>query len=222
MCCAKTGERQSETEGDANEVFSDGRNPEPLPGFGRRKTITAASDGTGALTNNAGGIAMSDLLFDKLPDTFKNIQTRLMFVMRLEVKPPLAIGPVSPEGYRRIGVIPGGSFEGDRFSGKVLDGGSDWQTVRHDGAVILNVRLVLRTNDDALICMTYSGVRHGPPDIIAKIDRGEVVDPASYYFRVNPVFQTAAPQYDWVNRVVGIGVGHRFADGPIYSIFELL
>jgi Protein of unknown function (DUF3237) len=165
---------------------------------------------------------MSDLLFDKLPDTFKTIRTRLMFVMRLQVNPPLVVGPVSPEGYRRIGVIPGGSFEGDQLSGKVLDGGSDWQTVRHDGTVILNVRLVLRTNDDALICMTYSGVRHGPPDVIAKIDRGEVVDPASYYFRVNPMFQTAASQYDWVNRVVGIGVGHRFADGPIYSIFELL
>jgi len=165
---------------------------------------------------------MSDLLFDKLPDTLKNIRARLMFVMRLEVKPPLVVGPAPPDGYRRIGVIPGGSFEGDRLSGKVLDGGSDWQTVRHDGAVILNVRLVLRTNDNALICMTYSGVRHGPPEIIAKIDSGEVVDPGSYYFRVNPLFQTSAPQYDWLNRVVGIGIGHRFADGPIYSIFELL
>jgi hypothetical protein len=81
---------------------------------------------------------------------------------------------------------------------------------------------MLRTNDDALIGMTYQGVRAGPPDVIAKIDRGEAVDPASYYFRVNPMFQTAAPQYDWVNRVVAVGVGHRFADGPIYSIFELL
>jgi hypothetical protein len=165
---------------------------------------------------------MSDLLFDKLPDTLKNIRARLMFVMRLDVKPPLVVGPAPPDGYRRIGVIPGGSFEGDRLSGKVLDGGSDWQTVRRDGAVVLNVRLVLRTNDNALICMTYSGVRHGPAEIIAKIDSGEVVDPGSYYFRVNPLFQTSAPQYDWLNRVVGIGIGHRFADGPIYSIFELL
>jgi hypothetical protein len=165
---------------------------------------------------------MSDLNFDQLPDTFKTIRTRLMFVMRLQVNPPLVVGPVVPEGYRRIGVIPGGSFEGERLSGKVLDGGSDWQTVRHDGSVILNVRLVLRTNDDALICMTYSGVRCGPPDVIAKIDRGEAVDPADYYFRINPMFQTAAPQYDWVNRVVGVGVGHRFASGPVYSIFELL
>jgi hypothetical protein len=164
---------------------------------------------------------MSDLLIDKLPDTMKNIQARLMFVMRLDVKPVYLVGP-APDDYRRVGIIPGGSFEGDRLSGKVLEGGSDWQTIRKDGTVIINVRMVLRTNDDALVCMTYQGVRHGPPDVMAKIDSGEVVDPRSYYFRINPLFQTSAPQYDWLNRVVGIGLGHRFADGPIYSIFELL
>jgi hypothetical protein len=164
---------------------------------------------------------MADRLSDKLPDVLKNIRARLMFAMRLEVKPPLVVGSPA-DSYRRIGVIPGGSFEGDRLSGKVLDGGSDWQTIRPDGAVNLNVRLVLRTNDDALVCMTYQGVRYGPADVIARIDRGEVVDPQSYYFRINPLFQTSAPQYDWINHVVGIGIGHRLADGPIYSIFELL
>jgi Protein of unknown function (DUF3237) len=164
---------------------------------------------------------MSDRLSDKLPDALKNIRARLLFAMRLEVRPPMVVGS-PPDSYRRIGVIAGGSFEGDRLSGKVLDGGSDWQTIRPDGAVNLNVRLVLRTNDDAILCMTYQGVRHGPPDVIARIDRGEVVDPESYYFRVNPLFQTSAPQYDWINHVVGIGIGHRLADGPIYSIFELL
>lgn len=164
---------------------------------------------------------MSDRLSDKLPDPLKNIRARLIFVMRLQVRPPLVIG-AHPDSYRRIGVIPGGAFEGERLSGKVLDGGSDWQTIRPDGAVNLNVRLVLQTDDGALITMAYQGVRHGPPDVIARIDRGEVVDPESYYFRVNPLFQTSAPQYDWINHVVGVGMGHRLADGPIYSIFELL
>jgi hypothetical protein len=164
---------------------------------------------------------MSDLLIDKLPDSMKNIRVRLMFVMRLEVKPVFLVGP-APDEYRRVGIIPGGSFEGDRLSGKVLEGGSDWQTIRKDGTVIINVRLMMRTNDDALSGMTYQGVRSGPPDVIAKIDRGEAVDPASYYFRINPLFQTSAPQHDWINRVLGVGIGHRFPDGPIYSIFELL
>jgi Protein of unknown function (DUF3237) len=83
-------------------------------------------------------------------------------------------------------------------------------------------RLVLKTKDDALIGMTYQGLRHGPPDVIARIEKGEVVDPTSYYFRINPLFETAAGQYDWINRVIDVGIGHRFADGPVYSVFEIL
>jgi hypothetical protein len=81
---------------------------------------------------------------------------------------------------------------------------------------------VLKTTDDALIAMTYQGVRHGPPEIVAKIDKGEDVDPASYYFRTNPLFETASTRYDWLNRIVAIGIGQRLAAGPVYSIFEVL
>jgi hypothetical protein len=141
--------------------------------------------------------------------------------MRLDVRPLQIVG-ATPGAFRRVGVVPGGSFEGERLSGAVLDGGSDWQTVRKDGSTALNVRLVLKTNDTALIGMSYEGLRHGPPDILARIEKGEVVDPASYYFRINPLFETSAAQYDWINRVVAVGIGHRRADGPIYSVFEVL
>ena len=164
---------------------------------------------------------MTTSLRDGLPDTFQKVQTRPLFVMRLDVRPLQIIG-ATPSAYRRVGVVPGGSFAGERLSGEVLDGGSDWQTVRSDGSTALNVRLVLKTKDDALMGMTYQGVRHGPPDVIARIEKGEVVDPTSYYFRINPLFETAAAKYDWINRVVAVGVGHRFADGPVYSIFEIL
>ncbi len=55
-----------------------------------------------------------------------------------------------------------------------------------------------------------------------KLDKGEAVDPASYYFRMNPMFETSTPKYDWLNRIIAIGTGHRLPDGPIYSIFEVL
>jgi hypothetical protein len=110
---------------------------------------------------------------------------------------------------------------GERLSGEVLDGGNDWQTVRPDGATTLNVRLVLKTTGEARMGMTYRGIRHGPPDVVARIEKGEV-DSKSYYFRLNPLFETANASYDWLNRVVAIGIGHRLADGPIYSIFEVL
>jgi AcrB/AcrD/AcrF family/Protein of unknown function (DUF3237) len=74
-----------------------------------------------------------------------------------------------------------------------------------DDTVILDVRHVLKTDDDSPIAMTFRCARHGPPDIVARIEWTEVVDPASHYFRANPFFETAAPKYDWINRVVAIG-----------------
>ena len=163
---------------------------------------------------------MSKTLNDNLPQGLKTLRTRPLFVMRLSVRALQVVG-ATPGGVRRIGVVFGGSFEGERLSGGVLDGGNDWQSVRQDGTTTLDVRIVLRTTDDALIGMTYRGLRHGPPEIIERIEKGEVVEPASYYFRIAPFFETAVPKYDWLNRVIAVGVGHRTADGPIYSVFEV-
>jgi hypothetical protein len=102
---------------------------------------------------------------------------------------------------------PGGSFEGERLSGDVLDGGNDWQTVRADGSTALDVRLVLKTADGALIAMTCRGIRQGPPEVISRIENGEAVDPESYYFRIAPLFETASEKYAWLDNVVGVGAG---------------
>jgi hypothetical protein len=84
------------------------------------------------------------------------------------------------------------------------------------------VRMVLRTTDDALIVMTYDVVRAGPPDVMAAMDRGEAPDPSTYYFRMSAFFETSAKPYDWMNRIIGVGIGNRLSDGPVYSVFELL
>jgi hypothetical protein len=164
---------------------------------------------------------MSDTRFEDLPQVLKEVRTRPLFVMRLKVRPLLVVGN-TPGANRRIGLVFGGSFEGTRLSGEVLDGGSDWQAVRADGGTMLDVRLVLKTPDDATIAMTYRGVRHGPPDTIERLERGEDVDPASYYFRINPMFETASANYDWLNRILAVGIGHRQSNGPVYSVFEML
>jgi Protein of unknown function (DUF3237) len=163
---------------------------------------------------------MSSKLVGDVPEVLKSLRTRPLFVLRLDVRPPQVVG-ATPGPFRRVGVF-GGSFEGDRLSGEVLEGGSDWQTVRTDGATTLDVRAILKTEDGALVAMTYRGLRHGPPDVMQRLDRGEAVDPASYYFRINPLFETAAAKYDWLNRVLAVGIGHRRADGPIYNVFEVL
>jgi hypothetical protein len=163
---------------------------------------------------------MSASLLDNLPEALASVRTRPLFVMRLSSR--IQLSGSKPGPARRIFAVTGGAFEGERLSGEVLDSGADWQTVRGDGGVTLDVRLVLKTNDEATIGMSYRGIRHGPPEVLARIDRGEEVHPVSYYFRMLSTFETAAPKYDWLNRLVAVGVGHRRADGPIYSLFEVL
>jgi Protein of unknown function (DUF3237) len=110
---------------------------------------------------------MPTSVYDNLPEILKTVRTRPLFVMRLDVRKLQIVG-ATPGAYRRVGVVSVGSFEGERLSGEVLDGGNDWQKVRDDGATTLNVRLVLKTKDDALISMAYQGVRHGPPDVLGE------------------------------------------------------
>jgi hypothetical protein len=86
----------------------------------------------------------------------------------------------------------------------------------------LDVRLVLETHDGALIGMTYRGLRHGPAAAMDRLNRGEAVDPSEYYFRTAVAFETAAPQYDWLNRVIAMGTGRRPPEGPVYDVFEVL
>jgi hypothetical protein len=164
---------------------------------------------------------MSTLLNDALPDALKTVRTRSLFILRLRV-PPLYVVGATPNAFRRVGVIEGGTFEGERLSGEVLPGGNDWQAVRDDSCTKLDVRIVLKTTDGALIVMTYQALRCGPKSLMQKLDSGEAVDPSSYYFRMNPMFETSAERYDWINRIIAVGAGDRRSDGPIYSIFEVL
>ncbi|HEY9026544.1 MAG TPA: DUF3237 domain-containing protein [Burkholderiaceae bacterium] len=164
---------------------------------------------------------MSNPVTDSLHPALRELRTRPLMALRLDVRGPMPV-IATPGAARRIGVVTGGSFDGERLAGTVMDGGSDWQTIRADGSVQLDVRLVLKTTDDVHIAMTYRGVRAGSPEAIARVDRGEVVDPSEIYFRSIVQFETAAPQYDWLNRIVAVGVGQRRADGPVYSVFEVL
>jgi hypothetical protein len=163
---------------------------------------------------------MATSLSKRLPEALESLQTRPLFVLREQVPPLLVVGQ-TPNAFRRIGVVQGGSFEGERLSGEVVSG-NDWQAVRTDSCIKLDVRLVLRTTEGALIVMTYQCLRAGTPSVIEKLDRGEAVDPRSYYFRMNPMFETSAPKYDWINRIIAVGTGHRLPEGPVYSIFEVL
>jgi hypothetical protein len=149
------------------------------------------------------------------------IRTRHLMTLRLTVNGMQMVG-ATPNGGRRVGLVGGGTFQGERLNGVVLPGGADWLMARPDGSTTLDVRIVLQTDDGAAIGMTYRGLRHGPADVMDKVNKGEFVDPALYYFRTAVMFETAAEKYAWLNGVIAIGTGSRPPEGPVYDVFEVL
>lgn len=149
------------------------------------------------------------------------LRSEYLFTISVAVDALHDVGGV-PLGTRHIDVLGKGKFEGPRLKGEVLPGGMDMKTLRADGAMNPNVRLVLKTDDGALIFMHYTGVRHGSAEVMARIAQGEVVSPSEYYLRNTPYFETAAPKYDWLNRIVAVGVGRRMPDHAAYDVHEIL
>ena len=149
------------------------------------------------------------------------MDSRLLMTLQVVVVGPQKIGAV-PHGTRVTAPIASGHFEGPRLRGKVLPGGSDWTLLRADGVLELDLRVTLETDDGALIHMASFGLRHGPSDVLAALARGEVVDPAKYYFRTYPRFETAHPKYEFLNRLLAVSSGDRRPEGPIYTINEML
>src|SRR5438045_7645084 len=108
------------------------------------------------------------------------MNTRPLMTMQVKVARVLDVGAV-PYGTRRVAPLDGGTFEGPRLRGTVLPGSSaDWLLLRSDGVLELDFRATLRTEDGALISMRSFGLRHGPPDMMDAIARGEGDAPAAY------------------------------------------
>jgi hypothetical protein len=150
-----------------------------------------------------------------------SIATEFAFELRAGVDTAQEVGE-TPAGKRRFIPISGGSFEGPRLKGIVLPGGADAQVVRPDGVTDLVARYTLKVDDGTLIYVVNRGLRHGPPDVMARLARGDSVDPATYYFRTTPSFEVAAGPHDWLNRSVFVGSGARYAAEVHVRYFRVL
>ena len=143
-----------------------------------------------------------------------------LFRAEITLAPPQELGD-SPLGRRRIIPITGGTFRGERLSGRVLPGGADWQVIRADGVAELDARYTLETADRALIYVRNFGYRHGPPDVIRRLAAGEPVDPALYYMRTTPRFETGAERYRWLNGLICVASGARRAASVELEVFAV-
>jgi hypothetical protein len=151
----------------------------------------------------------------RLPDP------RLSPVYRLEATlgQPLDLGDTA-RGHRRIVALTGGTFMGPEISGTLVPGASaDWQTVLPDGAAHGDIRYTLLADGGALLYVQSRAVRHGSAEVLARLARGEDVDPAEYTFRASTQIETAAPELDWLNKGVFVSVAARQPAGVIYETY---
>jgi hypothetical protein len=146
---------------------------------------------------------------------------RLTFVYHLEaaIGAPMDFGEI-PGGHRRIVPLTGGTFTGPELSGTLVPGASaDWQIVLPDGTALGDIRYTLRTDVGELLFVRSRSVRHGSAGVLARLGRGENVDPSEYTFRASTQIETAAPDLDWLNKGVFISVAARQQSGVVYETY---
>ena len=143
-----------------------------------------------------------------------------VMTLRVHVGDPVDFGHV-PRGRRRVIPILGGTFEGPNIQGTVLPGGADWQIVRADGLAELDTRYTLQADNGSLIYIQNAGIRHAPPEITKKLLAGEAVDHSQVYFKTVPVFETSAPELQWLTRAIFIGIGERQPTEVVIEVWKV-
>ena len=155
----------------------------------------------------------------------KRLSYEHLFSIRAELREALDAGEAAL-GRRILNTVDQGTFEGPRLKGEINPGTGDWMPVRRDGTSVVDARIVLRTDDGALIHMSYGGRIAIPAEMLGQArdpERRHLLDPMQYYFRTTPVFETGAERYAWLNNVVCVGSG-RLLHGKVvaYDIFQIL
>ena len=148
------------------------------------------------------------------------LSVQSIFTIEAELEPLMSLGR-TPVGERRIIGIGGGTVRGRKFNGRVLPGGADWQTIRADGAADIKARYTIESDAGARVLVDSVGLRHGPPEVIEKLARGDNVDPALYYFRTVMRFETGDPSADWLNRIIAVSRGQRLARAVRLDVYEV-
>ena len=144
-----------------------------------------------------------------------------IFTIQAELDAVMTLGS-TPYGERRLIGITGGTVTGPKLAGRILPGGADWQIVRSDGAADIQARYVIEAASGAHIMVDSKGLRHGPPQVLEMLARGDIVDPALYYFRTVMRFETADPAFDWLNRILAVAHGERQARSVRLDVYEVM
>jgi hypothetical protein len=145
----------------------------------------------------------------------------LAFELRAVVAKPDEVGVVAG-GTRRVIPILSGTFTGTNLKGTILPGGTDHQLLQPDGFTQLEARYVLRTEQGELIYVNNRGMRHGPAEVLQRLNAGERVDPNLIYFRTAATIETAAPRLQWMARSIFVCVGERYPTEVVVRFYRVL
>ena len=125
------------------------------------------------------------------------------------------------QGLRRVVPILGGSAQGQGWQARVLPGGSDFQLIASDTLSHLDARYGLETDAGDLIYVQNRAVRAATAEVMARLLRGEPVDPADIYFRCSPSFETSSAALGWINERMFVGAGVRHPTQVLMRFFTL-
>ena len=144
-----------------------------------------------------------------------------MTQVQCEVGPVVSLGPGGKHGERRYVALGGGLVQGPELNGTLVEGGVDWQISRQDGVLDIAAHYVIKADDGALIEVQSDGMRHASPEVMARLLRGEPVARGEYFFRTLMRFQTGAPQWQHLNKVMALACGQREATRVVLDVYRI-
>jgi hypothetical protein len=149
------------------------------------------------------------------------LETKYVFSLTIKVGAPIVAGDLG-HGVRRIIPITGGEVRGPGIKGTIFPYGADFQVIRPNGLTELEAKYAFEMDDGAIVYIENVGIRFGPKELLDRIARGEIVDPALIYFRSAPKFETGSEKYRWLMEHLFIGVGARHPDRVEIDVHQVL
>ncbi len=144
----------------------------------------------------------------------------LAFDLHLELGKPVDVGKIGSVGNRRVVSVLGGTLQGPGLKGKIQPG-ADYQIIRPDGFTEIDAHYVVQMENADLIYINNRGMRHGPPEVLAKLNAGEKVDQSLIYFRTVVDVETAAPSLQWMAKMIFVGVGERLPNEALIHVYRV-
>ena len=108
-------------------------------------------------------------------------------------------------GTRIIFPVEGGTVKGPGIHGKLSAFGSDWGLIRQDNCFELDVRILMETDDGALIHTYYEGIIDMSEEQVDTFLGGAIPEGLNIY--VTPRFETSHDKYQWMTRIQAAGLG---------------